>query len=109
MRRMAVLARLSCAVSPPALTNETARAPLSQQWGGRLQGVAPLPKIADHDMTFAMFRYGLVSLRRTEMAVKLVLIYPRPKDIEAFETVYNEDTMCPWRSEVLFSSFALRR
>lgn len=25
------------------------------------------------------------------MAVKLVVIYPRPKDIEAFETVYNRD------------------
>lgn len=25
------------------------------------------------------------------MAVKLVVIYPRPKDVEAFETVYNRD------------------
>jgi uncharacterized protein (TIGR02118 family) len=25
------------------------------------------------------------------MAVKLVVMYPRPKDIEAFETVYNRD------------------
>ncbi|HYL13920.1 MAG TPA: EthD family reductase [Terriglobales bacterium] len=25
------------------------------------------------------------------MAVKLVVIYPRPKDIDAFETVYNRD------------------
>src|ERR1700752_1084095 len=25
------------------------------------------------------------------MAVKLVVIYPRPNDIEAFETVYNRD------------------
>src|ERR1700756_3747082 len=25
------------------------------------------------------------------MAVKLVVIYPRPKDIQAFETVYNRD------------------
>jgi len=25
------------------------------------------------------------------MAVKLVVIYPRPKDIEAFETVCNQD------------------
>jgi hypothetical protein len=25
------------------------------------------------------------------MTVKLVVIYPRPKDIEAFETVYNRD------------------
>ena len=39
-----------------------------------------------------MFRYGLGNfLSRTEMAVKLMVIYPRPKDIEAFETVYNQD------------------
>ena len=25
------------------------------------------------------------------MAVKLVVIYPRPKDVEAFEAVYNQD------------------
>ena len=25
------------------------------------------------------------------MTVKLVVIYPRPDDIEAFETVYNRD------------------
>jgi len=25
------------------------------------------------------------------MAVKLVVIYPRPKDVEAFEAVYNRD------------------
>ena len=25
------------------------------------------------------------------MAVKLVVIYPRPKDVEAFETVYSQD------------------
>jgi uncharacterized protein (TIGR02118 family) len=25
------------------------------------------------------------------MAVKLVVLYPRPKDVEAFETVYNRD------------------
>ena len=25
------------------------------------------------------------------MAVKLLVIYPRPKDIQAFETVYNRD------------------
>src|SRR5579864_6871050 len=25
------------------------------------------------------------------MAVKLVVIYPRPKDVEAFETAYNRD------------------
>src|SRR5216683_4347138 len=25
------------------------------------------------------------------MAVKLVVIYPRPRDVEAFETVYNRD------------------
>ena len=25
------------------------------------------------------------------MAVKLVVIYPRPKDIQAFETIYNRD------------------
>jgi uncharacterized protein (TIGR02118 family) len=25
------------------------------------------------------------------MAAKLVVIYPRPKDVEAFETVYNRD------------------
>jgi uncharacterized protein (TIGR02118 family) len=25
------------------------------------------------------------------MTVKLVVIYPRPKDVEAFETVYNRD------------------
>ena len=25
------------------------------------------------------------------MAVKLVVIYPRPKDVEAFETVYDRD------------------
>jgi len=25
------------------------------------------------------------------MAVKLVVIHPRPKDVEAFETVYNRD------------------
>ena len=25
------------------------------------------------------------------MPVKLVVIYPRPKDIEAFETIYNRD------------------
>jgi hypothetical protein len=29
------------------------------------------------------------------MAVKLVVLYPRPKDVEAFETVYNL-TMCRW-------------
>jgi hypothetical protein len=27
------------------------------------------------------------------MTVKLVVIYPRPNDIEAFETVYNEDNV----------------
>ena len=30
------------------------------------------------------------------MAVKLVVIYPRPKDVEAFEAVYNRDHV-PWR------------
>jgi hypothetical protein len=25
------------------------------------------------------------------MAVKLVVLYPRPKDVEAFETVYKRD------------------
>jgi hypothetical protein len=25
------------------------------------------------------------------MAVKLVVLYPRPKDVETFETVYNRD------------------
>jgi uncharacterized protein (TIGR02118 family) len=29
--------------------------------------------------------------RRMKMAVKLVVLYPRPKDVEAFERVYNRD------------------
>ena len=43
-------------------------------------------------MTATMFGYGLGKLlKENEMTVKLVVIYPRPKDIEAFETVYNRD------------------
>jgi hypothetical protein len=34
------------------------------------------------------------------MTVKLVVIYPRPDDIEAFETVYNRDHV-PWQSRNL--------
>jgi uncharacterized protein (TIGR02118 family) len=30
-------------------------------------------------------------LKENGMPVKLVVIYPRPKDIQAFETVYNRD------------------
>jgi uncharacterized protein (TIGR02118 family) len=30
-------------------------------------------------------------LKENRMPVKLVVIYPRPKDIQAFETVYNRD------------------
>jgi uncharacterized protein (TIGR02118 family) len=29
--------------------------------------------------------------RRMKMAVKLVLVYPRPQDVEAFERVHNRD------------------
>ena len=34
------------------------------------------------------------------MTVKLMVTYPRPDDIEAFETVYT-GTMCPWQSRNL--------
>ena len=30
-------------------------------------------------------------LKENRMPVKLVVIYPRPKDIQTFETVYNRD------------------
>jgi hypothetical protein len=32
-----------------------------------------------------------IHFKENEMTVKLVVIYPRPDDIEAFETVYNRD------------------
>jgi uncharacterized protein (TIGR02118 family) len=38
-----------------------------------------------------MFCCGLHNLfiKENKMTVKLVVVYPRPKDVEAFETVYN--------------------
>jgi len=36
----------------------------------------------------AAYRYRV---KENRMPVKLVVIYPRPKDIQAFETVYNRD------------------
>jgi uncharacterized protein (TIGR02118 family) len=56
----------------------------------RLVSVAP-SAVVDTQDEFQLFCCGLKPLKENEMAVKLVVIYPRPNDVEAFETVYNRD------------------